>query len=269
MKKILFFLLISALAALAPASARAETLEKPYDHSLWDSFLKKYVNEKGEVNFAAAKQDPKLLNDYLAQLRTLNEIDFAQWPREEVMALWINAYHAAAIATVIKHYPVKSMQDIPSAWDTEVLQLTNRGYSLNFIRKEMLLSQFHDEKVHFALSDMTKSGPVLSRDAYTGPLLDGQLFMAARKFVNDPERNVILSSKKKVELSKIFKWYGADFTFNFGKPDNDRGLSREEFSFLSFISYYLENAEKAGFLEEGRYKIKYLPYDWSLNDWKA
>ena len=268
MNKIFRLLAILFLTSAIPAGFAAP-LEKPYDHSPWDAFLKKFVNEKGEVNFAAVKKDPELLKAYLHQLRKVRQFDFLQWPREEKIALWINAYHAAAVKTAVRHYPVKSLQEIPSAWETKLLKVGKSQYSLNQIRSEQLIEQFHDEKIHFALSCMAKSCPQLSRDAYTGPKLEGQLYEAVRKFINDPQKNSIDPEKKKVQVSKMFKWYGPDFRFNFGKPDNEKGLSKEEFSFLSFISYYLDDSAQGTFLQEGRYKIRYLPFDWSLNDWHS
>lgn len=248
--------------------ALAAPLEKPFDHSTWDSFLKKYVNEKGEVNFTEVKKDPSLLNQYLNELRQANEVDFADWPREEVIAFWINAYHSGIIAVITSHYPVKSVQEVPSIWETKHVRLESGSYSLNEIRTQQLLGTFKDEKIHFALSCLSKDCPVLSRDAYTGPKLDGQLFMAVRRFVNDDTKIGIKAGDKKIYVSKLFKWYGKDFGFNFGKPENEEGLSKEEFAFLSFLSFYIEDANKVDYLEEKRYKIKYPKFDWSLNDWR-
>lgn len=256
------FLALSPFVSAAP-------LEKPFDHSSWDSFLKKFVNEKGEVNFTKVKKDPALLNQYLDEIRQTNEGDFLDWPREEVIAFWINAYHSGIINIIVRNYPAKSVQEVPSVWDTKHIQLEGGSYSLNEIRAQHLLGTFKDEKIHFALSCMAKDCPVLSRDAYTGPKLDGQLFMAVRKFVNDDTKVKINLNDKKIYVSKLFKWYGKDFKFNFGTPENQEGLSKEEFAFLSFLSFYIEDANKVNYLEEKKYKIKYPKFDWTLNDWRA
>ena len=42
-----------------------------------------------------------------------------------------------------------------------------------------------------------------------------------------------------------------------------------ENSVLSFVAYYQDDAERITYLEERRYKIKYLPFDWNLNEWQA
>lgn len=264
--RFLSFLFLFVFTAVSPSFAAP--LEKPFDHGVWDSFLKKYVNENGEVDFTAAKKDPSLLKEYIAVLRETSDVDFYDWPREEVVAFWINAYHAGLISVILDHYPVKSVQEIPSVWETKHIRLESGSYSLNEIRTSVLLGTFHDEKIHFALSCMAKACPALSRDAYVGPKLDGQLFMAVRRFVNDGRNADIKLGAKKIFISKVFKWYAKDFKFNFGTPENERGLSKEDFSVLSFLAFYLEDANKVAFLEEKNYKIKYSKFDWTLNDWR-
>ena len=44
-----------------------------------------------------------------------------------------------------------------------------------------------------------------------GNKIDSQLDEQARIFLNDPSRNTITASK--VEVSKIFSWFGGDFCF--------------------------------------------------------
>ncbi|HXV27862.1 MAG TPA: hypothetical protein VD913_02755, partial [bacterium] len=48
--------------------------------------------------------------------------------------------------------------------------------------------------------------------------------------------------------------------------ENDLKRSPQQMAVLSFIAHYLEDAKKIEYLEEGRYKIKYLPFDWDLNE---
>ncbi len=247
-----------------PSCLYAAQPEKPFDHSKWQAFLQKYVDEKGAVDFAGAKGDTAVLDEYLEQLKMVTSLSLNEWPREEAVAYWINAYHASLMRLILKNYPVKSVQEIQGVWDLKFFESGHEAYSLNDIRNNELMDQYHDEKIHFALSCMAVSCPQLSREAYTGPRLEGQLFEAAQRFVNDAEKNNIDPINKKVELSKFFKWYGRDFSFNFGKPENERKLSKEEFSTLSFIVYYLEDSDKVNFLEDGRYKIRFLSFDWTL-----
>lgn len=263
LKKIL--LIFTAVFVLPPGLF---ALDQPFDHSLFDQFLKKYVNEAGNVDYAAAHKDPSLLDQYLSQIKAVDEKDyFKTWPREEKIALAINAYHAGLIKKILEHYPLKSVQKIPGFWQMESTVLCGRKkFSLNGLREKHLMQGFRDAKIQTVLSYGAKGGPRLSRDAFTGPKLEAQLFMAARRFVNDAEKNRIRPGKRKIHLSKIFEWHNADFNLNFGAFENEKGLSQRDYAVLSFIANYLEDEAKIKYLEDGGYKIKYLNFDWSLND---
>ncbi len=224
------------------------------------------MNEKGEVNYQAVQKDPQLLNSYLKQVKRV--VDLVLWPREERLAFWINAYHAGVIHAIVQHYPIQSIQDIPGVWDSgDVVQVGFRGNTLNAIRFQQLIGAFRDEKIQTALACGAKSCPPLPREAYTGPQVEGQLFLAAQRFVNDPDRNKIIPGQKNIELSSLFKWYATNFKLDFGAAENEQGLPPEVYAVLSFVAHYLTDLKKIEFLESSNYKVKYLPFDWSLNEW--
>lgn len=265
-----FFIAILFFFLFSPMNAHAATA---FDYSSWDTFLKKHVNEKGEIDYGTIVKDPKELNDSLAPLMAANEIQMRSWPREEVLAFWLNAYHATLIKLVIENYPVSSVQKIPSFWDIAAFHLGNietgqTQYSLNDIRTKNLAGVFRDEKIHLALSLAAESGPRLIPEAFTGPRVEGQLFLLTRQFVNDPAYVDIAPGRKKIRISRIFKWYGRDFNLDFGTPEPLGKFSSIDTAVLSFLAYYLEDEAKGEFLQQGNYKIEYLPFNWSLNDSK-
>ena len=244
-----------------------------FDYAAWDAFLKKNVNEMGEVNYQSIVKDPKDLDDFLARLMAVNELDIATWPREEMLAFWLNAYHAVLIKLVTENYPVASVQKVPSFWNIALFHCGERfedqqQYSLNDIRVKNLMGVFRDEKIHLALSLAAKGGPKLMPEAFTGPKVEGQLFLLTRKFVMDPFYVDVTPGRKKIRLSKIFKWYADDFKLDFGTPESHGKFSESEDAVLSFLAYYLENEAKEEYLQDGKYKIEYPSFDWSLNDWK-
>jgi len=256
------------LLGLFPAELHAA---KPFDYSVWDAFLKKYVNERGEVDYRSIKKDPKELNDSLAVLMAVDEREMTSWPREETLAFWINAYHAALINLVVEHYPVTSVQKIPSFWDITSFhigkEIENQSrYSLNDIRVKNLMGVYRDEKIHLALSMAARGGPRLMHEAFTGSKVEGQLFLLTREFVTDPVHVDVTPGRKKIRISKIFKWYGKDFNLDFGTPEPRGNFSESDNAVLSFLAYYLEDEAKGEYLQEANYKIEYPSFDWSLND---
>ena len=268
MRYLLAFFLTLVLVLVCPPAGFAAS--PGFDHSRWDAFLKKFVSDQGDVDYAAVKRDPSLLNDYLGHLAAQDPLEVKdQWLREEGMAFWINAYNAGVVKLVVEHYPVKNINQISSVWDITIVHVGKEQYSLNQIRNEKLLASYRDEKIHFALACGARGCPPLSRDAFTAPNVEGKLFLATRAFLNDPRNVEIVPGKKKIWLSRLFKWYGKDFNLDFGTPERIAKFSREEMSVLSFLIYYLEDQDKIEFLEEGRYKIAYKPFEPVLNDWET
>ena len=131
-----------------------------------------------------------------------------------------------------------------------------------------LMGVYRDEKIHLVLSMAAKSGPKLPTEAFTGPKVEGQLFLLTRKFVMDPAYVDVTPGRKKIRISRIFKWYGKDFNLDFGVPEPSDNVSKSDSAILSFLAYYLEDEAKGDYLQQAKYKIEYLPFDWSLNDWK-
>lgn len=266
MKSISWMVFIATLFICPAASAEKlpEPLKAPFNHSLFDQFLKKYVNEKGEVAYGLAKTDPSLLNRYLKKINKISNL--ALWPREEKMALYLNAYHAGLIKKILELYPLESVQKVPAFWQMDVVKVGGQSLNLNKIRD--LFFGYGDPKTQLALSYGARSGPRLSREAFNGPQLEGQLFLAAQQFVNDSQENQIVPGEKKVFLSQIFQWQARMFSLNFGAYENELKLTPEELSILSFVRFFLQEEEKIRYLEEGGYKVKFSKFDWTLNDWK-
>jgi hypothetical protein len=142
-----------------------------------------------------------------------------------------------------------------------------RTLSLNEIRSSELIGNFRDEKIHLALAFGAKGSPRLKREAFTGARVEGQLFMAVKEFVNDAGQNKIVPGDRKIHISRLYKWYGADFRLDFASPGFDDRYSETEKAVLAFLAHYLNDQEQIDYLAGGGYKISYLPFDWRLNDW--
>ena len=259
-----FLLLVSGALPLY-----AEGLKQAYDHSAWDQFLKKFVSPEGQVNYQEVRNSPEQLNAYLDAVAKLSAKEvLEEWPREEQLALFLNLYHAGVIRHVAEHYPIKTIQEIPGVWDLPVIQLGKLRISLNQIRDNFLIQNFRDEKIDTVLACGAKSCPRLSQEAYTGPRVEGQLYLKARAFVNDPVFNSVVPGKKQIKISRIFKWYANNFRLDFGQTEKPEKFTVEENAVVRFLSYYSDTQDKIQYLEQRNYKIKYLPFDWSLNDWR-
>jgi len=204
-----------------------------FDYSQLNTVLKQYAQDE---NIETSELD-QFLSSY--QLKTWGEIE--ELSREEQLAFWINAFNALTIRK------------------SENLQLKDRVVSLKEIKDTILRFRFRDERIHFALLDIAKNGPELREEAYEGSKIDVQLDDQIRKFLSDKSRNIIEPKSKKIILSYVFKEYGDDFLLNYGSYySTHKKFTIPEMAVLSFIAQH-SPPEIVTYLEEGKYKIQYLP----------
>jgi len=95
--------------------------------------------------------------------------------------------------------------------------------------------------------------------------LDAQFDDQAGRFLQAPRKFRIDRAKKEVHLSSIFKWFGEDFVRNYGTDKAFAGHKDSERAVLSHISKHVGEQDR-NYLVNERYKIKYLDYDWTLNE---
>ena len=264
------FLCLLLLLGAASAQGKTTTSVPSFDHSEWNQFLQKFVNAEGEVDYQSAFKDRTLLVRYLRKLHAISPQEFKKWPREERLALFINAFNAGVVKSILRRYPVKTVLDIPGFWDNGIVLIASKArgntYSLNLILEQILRRQFRDEKALFALVYGAKGSPRLRREAYDGRRLEGQLYLAVKEFVNDGTKNEIKVGEKKLVLSRLFKWYGKDLLLNWGNFVEEVKWDPEEMAALSLVVHYLEDPAKVKYMKESEYKVKYALFDWRLND---
>ena len=100
--------------ALAKEEPKAVAVKCPagIDHSGWDRLLKKYVDGKGLVNYAAwkaSKTDMVALRSYLETFKPKND---KMAEGNEKAASLVNAYNAFTVYTILGAYPVESINEI-------------------------------------------------------------------------------------------------------------------------------------------------------------
>ena len=100
-------------------------------------------------------------------------------------------------------------------------------------------------------------------------MLESQLESATREFLGNSEKGMRFEPlKSTLHLSSIFKWYGKDFISKFTPAAGFKGLNKTERAMLNFHSRYLSATDRK-YLAKGGYSVKYLGYNWSLNNRKV
>lgn len=221
-----------------------------HDHKDWNDLTKKYVDNKGNVNYKGFKSEVAKLDAYLTLLSKNHPQK--SWSKDNQLAFWINAYNAFTVKLIVKNYPVKSIKELGGSiykvntpWDIKFIKIGEEVYDLNNIEHSIIRKEFNDPRIHFAVNCASISCPKLRNEAYVGSKLNAQLDDQTKAFLADKSKNKI--TKESAKLSKLFKWYSGDF-------------SDKEGSVINFINKYApikisENTE-----------ISYLDYDWNLNE---
>lgn len=264
--------LIGLAASLEPVAAQG------FDHSTFDTLLARYVQD-ARVDYTALKAEPELMQRYIAQLAAVDADEFAGWPESEQIAYLINAYNAYVLETVVEHYPIRgggglikglfrhlpknSVRHIDGVFDGIEHRVAGENLTLDDIEHGRLRKDYNEPRVHFALVCAAVSCPPLRQEAYRGDRLDEQLDDQGKIFLNDPRLNRFEPERGRVQLSKIFDWYGDDFR-QFAPESGYRGNEKVR-GVLKFVSRYLLD-RVAAFLEQGEYRVRFLDYDWTLND---
>lgn len=268
-------LLVASGGALATAMAapwvRAQSAFD-HAHAAWTALLKKHVvllrgGQASQLRYAGMASDRAALKAYLAGLAAVAEPDFRAWPKPQRQAFLMNAYNAATVELILTKYPdLKSIKDLgslfSSPWKPQWIPLLGGKVSLDDIEHGMLRKRgaYDDPRVHFAVNCASIGCPMLREEAYVGDRVDAQLDQQAERFMADRTRNRFDAAKGRLELSKIFDWYGDDFR------QGHRGIASLE----GFAARHAERLADAPADRERvrsqKLPIEFLDYDWALND---
>lgn len=222
---------------LTGANAQIET---------YDNLLKNHVTPDGVVDYKEIKNNADHLQKYIDYL--VETSPSKDWSSARKKAFWINAYNAYTLKIIIENYPVSSILKIKKggkdAWNQDFAIVGGDKYTLNHIEHEILRKDFSDPRIHVGVNCASFSCPPLANFAFTEENVEASLEVLMKKFINDPQRNVI--TEKKLKLSKIFEWFQEDFT--------------KSQSLLDYVKKYSDVSvhKKA--------KIRFAEYNWNLNE---
>lgn len=215
--------------------------KKNFDHSVWDDLLKKYVVKGGSVNYKGLKQNSTTLRIYLKSLE--NHIPDSSWSKEEKLAFWMNVYNAYTVKIIIDNYPIKSIKDIKAPWDYRFIKIGKKWYTLNDVEHK-ILRKMGEPRIHFGINCASFSCPPLLNKAFTPKNVNDELDKLAVTFINDTKRNTITTNK--IEISKLFSWFGKDF--------------KTQGSLIDFLNKYSKITISPNALKS------YKKYNWNLNE---
>jgi hypothetical protein len=261
---------IATLAITFALPAQSQSLD--HSHAAWTALLKKHVvlldgGKASQLRYAGMQADHPALKAYLAQLSAVSEPTFDGYTKPQQMAFLINAYNAYTVEAILTKYPkLDSIRElgnmITKAWDIKNIPLLGTTLTLDNIEHNKLRAKgrYDDPRIHFAVNCASIGCPMLREEAFVPERLEAQLEEQALRFMSDRSRNRFNASSGKLEVSKIFDWYGGDFKLG------HKGIA----SLPSFAAKYANQLADAPADRERikamDFSVSFLSYDWKLND---
>jgi len=258
-----------ALAALA-FSATAAAFD--HTHAAWDALLKKHVKyvqngNASRVDYAGFNRDRAQFKAVLDDYEGVTRQEFDAWTRPQQQAFLINAYNALTIQKILMRYPdIRSIRDFGSVfgnpWKDKFFKLLGEPAALDTIEHEILRKEgvYNEPRVHVAVVCASIGCPMLRNEAFTADRLDAQLEDGMRRFLSDSTRNRYNPQTKKLEVSKIFDWYGKDFEKGY------KGYGSVKATLAKYADLLAQSAEDREAVRSQKADVAFLDYDWSLND---
>jgi Protein of unknown function, DUF547 len=258
---------------LPPATAQTTT---PFDHShaAWTALLKKHVRvvdggKASQVRYAGMATDKAALKDYLSSLSAVSQASFDAFSKPQQMAFLINAYNAFTVDLILTRYPkLVSIKDLgsllQSPWKRKDVPLLGTQMSLDNIEHDTLRARgrYDEPRVHFAVNCASIGCPALREEAFVPDRLDAQLEEQAQRFMADRSRNRFSAERDKVEVSKIFDWFGEDFKLG------HKGITSLNQFLGRYANQLADSPADRERLRAGSVAVGFLDYDWKLNDAK-
>lgn len=270
--------LMCSLLLSCPAAAVAG--DSVFDYDDYAAVLASYVDDTGMVAYSKLQSSRQKLDLFTDAMAYLDPDIYQKWTANEKLAFWLNAYNALTLKVIIDNYPIKSsffksmafpknsIRQIGGVWDKIKFAVMGKTVTLGHIEHEILRKDFSEPKIHMAMVCAAMGCPPLRNEPFVAERIDEQLDDQAKKFLATKIRFRFDSSKAIVYLSPIFKWFGEDFTKAVKDKDSSR-YSRIDRAVLDFVKKYSGPDQPFLWPSERKYAIKYLDYDWSLNEQKG
>ena len=181
--------------------------------------------------------------------RFAGKIDNPARDNEKAASL-VNGYNAFVLQWILKNYPTESIWQLKDPFSGKRNEIGDRRVSLDEV-EHGTLRPLIGYRAHAVLVCAARSCPPLQRFAYTAEKFEEQDDAAYRAWLVREDLNNFLPNEKSVEISSIFKWFKEDFEKAGGVPKIHRRYAPQPMR---------------QFAASGNYAIKYLPYNWGLND---
>ncbi len=189
----------------------------------------------------------------------MQAIDPDSLSRDGALALWLNLYNAGALAVASDAFNdgATTVLRTPGVFDATWATIAGEALSLNDIEHGKI-RRFGDPRIHGALVCGSASCPTLRYEPF-GENLDDQLDDQMRSFLAGGGAATDRTAGT-LRLSRIFLWYGGDFT----RPHRMPTLLPSRKKDLSRVVAEWLPGDDAEWVIDSTPKVEYASYDWGL-----
>ena len=271
------FASLATVALLAVTPIGGESTADSFDHSYaeYGRLLRRHVIGI-RVDYTALRRKQPALNALVSEFGQVTTGEFVAWSDTEQIAYLINAYNVFTLKAVIDHYPIKrrwfdffnppnSIKQIPGVWSRLRWRAAGNEITLDDIEHGRLRRHYNEPRIHFAVNCASVSCPPLRPEPYVAARLERQLIIAAREFLASDLGVEV--NEDTLRVSRMLNWFGDDFIEQYSRLVETNGSAKAR-ALVGVIAKY-GPPEAARVAQSGNARIRFLKYDWSLNDTAA
>jgi hypothetical protein len=258
--------ILFAWLLLFAVAARFGVRAQEIDYSEYDRLTRKYVDERGLVNYGGLKSELGALKAFIDQISSVSPHSHPQRFKDggEQLRYWMTAYNAWVMYIAASEYPSKSsLWNFLGMFRNREIKLGGKQMKLGDLEHKIIRAGYKDPRIHFYINCGAGGCPALSRGAIPQLKTSDALDQAARRFINDGKHVKYDAAAKRLYLSKIFDWFEDDF-LNYLKEKNGDQTPH----IAQYILLYLEGPPREALQKTplNEIRVSYFSYDKSLNE---
>ena len=237
-------LTLAACSTFAPIP-KTDTLDASASVAGFERVLQRFVNDQGEVDFAALEKDRVDLDRYVAFIANTPAESFTN--ANDRLAHYINSYNALSMYNVIDSGIPQTHAGLNKLKFFVLKKFSIGGKPMSLYAYENdIIRKLNEPRVHFALNCSAVSCPQLPRVLFKGDGLGEQLESESQKFFARPENLKIDQASRQAFTNEILKFYSEDFA-----PGHAPTL-------IDYINRYAPEKIPAD------YQLRFFDYNWTV-----
>jgi len=261
-KRSVFFAGLSLFALATAVSVFAQET----NYSDYDRLTRKYVDERGLVNYNGLKSDLGALKAFIDQISAVSPQSNPQQFKDsgEQLRYWMTAYNAWVLYIAASEYPNKSaLWNFLGLFRNREIKLGGKRMKLGDLEHKIIRAVYRDPRIHFYINCGAASCPALGRGVIPELKTSDALDQSARRFINDAKNVKYDAAAKKLYLSKIFDWFEDDFLNYLKEKKGDQSPH-----IAQYILMYLDGPSREALQKTplNEISVSYFSYDKSLNE---